>query len=284
MTEPTETERISASELTGAQETLLVPLWARAVESDRENPILIDPRAREIVKSIDYDFTRFGKATTVQVACCLRALIIDRWVQEFLQDYPSGTVVEIGAGLDTRFERLDNGRARWFDLDLPEAMALRGRFFTENDRRTFITQSVFDWDWIETVKQASDQPVLFIGDGVIYYFEETRVKELFAKLAEHFPGCRIAFDSNTRKSLNYSNRYGPLRHLAGSMAWAIEDVQQINSWSPGYDVTESKPAWDLPEFAAHYRRLPTWLRLTQLAYPASRRMYRINLVRLGQRS
>jgi O-methyltransferase involved in polyketide biosynthesis len=37
--------------------------------------------------------------------------------------HPEGLVVNLGAGLDTRFYRLDNGTITWIDIDLPEVVA-----------------------------------------------------------------------------------------------------------------------------------------------------------------
>ena len=65
----------------------------------------------------------------------LCARMFDRYVEDFLATHPRGTVVEIGCGLDTGFDRVDDGRVRWFDLDLPDAVALRWRFFDDEPRR-----------------------------------------------------------------------------------------------------------------------------------------------------
>ena len=273
--------KTAIDKLRGAQETLLIPLWARAVEASRPEPILYDAKAVEIIASLDYDFSKFAGGRGAQTSCCLRAAIIDGWVRQFLQEHPDGTVVEIGAGLDTRFERLDNGRVRWFDLDLPEAMEVRRRFFTESDRRTFLAQSVFEPDWIDVVRRASAGPAMFMGEGVLYYFEEERVKEIFALLARHFPGCLVAFDSHTPLSLAYSNRRDPIRNMRARMVWAIRNIQEIATWAPGYEVVESVPLWDAPEYAKYACRLPWTLRLINAIFPPSRRMYRIDLVRLG---
>ncbi len=37
--------------------------------------------------------------------------------------------------MDTTFERIDNGRVYWYDLDLPDVIKLRKEFILENDRR-----------------------------------------------------------------------------------------------------------------------------------------------------
>jgi O-methyltransferase involved in polyketide biosynthesis len=121
------------------EETLLVPLYARAVETRRKRPILKDAKAVEMVESIDWDFERMGQRWRM-MACVMRTAAFDIRVADFLRRHPDGTVVEIGCGLNTRFERLDNGRVHWFDLDLPDSIELRRRFFTDSERRTALAQ------------------------------------------------------------------------------------------------------------------------------------------------
>lgn len=43
-------------------ETLLIPLYMRAVESRRADAILHDPEAERLVDSIDYDYSQFDHA------------------------------------------------------------------------------------------------------------------------------------------------------------------------------------------------------------------------------
>ncbi|HLF36115.1 MAG TPA: hypothetical protein VI583_17860, partial [Cyclobacteriaceae bacterium] len=61
------------------QETLLLPLWGRAVESRKEKPLLIDAKAVEIVNSIDYDFSVMTKniSQVTRLAWIGRSLVID---------------------------------------------------------------------------------------------------------------------------------------------------------------------------------------------------------------
>lgn len=48
-------------ELGKVQETLLLPLWGRAIESQKINPKLIDKKAIAIIDKIDYDFSIITK-------------------------------------------------------------------------------------------------------------------------------------------------------------------------------------------------------------------------------
>lgn len=121
------------------QETLLVPLFARAIDSRRKRPMIQDAKAVEMVESIDWNFQRFNQRRRME-GCVLRTAMYDDWARDFIRRHPEGTVVEIGAGLNTRFERLDNGAVHWFDLDLPDTVALRRKFFADSERRATLGQ------------------------------------------------------------------------------------------------------------------------------------------------
>lgn len=66
------------------------------------------------------------------------------YVLEFLKSSPDGGVVNIGCGRDSCFSRINNGRVRFHDLDLPEVVELKRRFFEVTDRYHFIPSSVLD--------------------------------------------------------------------------------------------------------------------------------------------
>jgi O-methyltransferase involved in polyketide biosynthesis len=92
------------------QETLLIPLWARACELQAADLIIVDPKLSEIIAAIDYEFDKFATAKSSQIGCCLRGTIFDNWVCTYLNQHPQGFVIEIGAGLNTGFERVDNAK------------------------------------------------------------------------------------------------------------------------------------------------------------------------------
>ena len=113
--------------LGAVQETLFIPLAARARETRKRRPMLRDPKAVQMVESIDFDTAKYGRGTGGLVTL-LRTATFDVWVRDFLSRNPDGTVVEIGTGLNTRFERVDNGAVHWIDLDLPDTIELRRQY------------------------------------------------------------------------------------------------------------------------------------------------------------
>jgi O-methyltransferase involved in polyketide biosynthesis len=227
------------------QETMLVPLYLRAIETLRKHPILKDPKAIEIVESIDWDFQRFGQRSRV-VSSALRSGMFDDWVKAFLNHHPDGTVVEIGAGLSTRFERLDNSTVHWFDLDLPDVVELRRRFFTESARHVTLAASILEADWVVAVR-GSPGPYFFLAETVLVYFEEREVRAALARIADAFPSASLAFDTTTRKGIELMNRNHERRGLDARFRWGCEDPRQIDHWGIGWRLVESRALTDVPD-------------------------------------
>ena len=113
--------------------------------------------AVDLVEKIDYDFSKFKDAWMTQVGCSIRAKILDIQTKRFVQKNPYGIIINIGCGLDTRFFRVDNGKLKWYELDLPESMEVREKFFNETDRYKMISKSVFDFSWISDIKKDNQE-------------------------------------------------------------------------------------------------------------------------------
>lgn len=258
------------------EETMLVPLYARAVETARPRPILADPRAVEMVAAIDWDFARFAQRSRT-AGCALRAAVFDAWVKRFMAEHPGGTVVEVGAGLSTRFDRLDDGVVRWFDLDLPGVVRVRRRFFSDGERRRMLAASVLDPAWVDDVK-GSPAPHLFVAETVLVYLTEADVRAALARIASAFPAASIAFDTVSRRAVEHANRDHARLNLAGRFAWACPEPAAIENWGIGLRLVESLSFHDLP--APLRSRLPLGLRaavrILFSVFPGAARSYRFN--------
>ena len=114
------------SKLANVPETMLITLGAKATETERADALIKDEKAVEMMGKIDYDFSKLKKASFSQSGCCVRARLIDMEAKAFLKDNPDAVVIQLGAGIDARYERLGKPKVgHWYDLDLPEAIELR---------------------------------------------------------------------------------------------------------------------------------------------------------------
>jgi O-methyltransferase involved in polyketide biosynthesis len=155
----------------------------------------------------------------------LRTAIFDHWVRNFLAANPDGTVVEIGTGLNTRFERVDNGTVHWIDLDLPDAIELRRQYFADTERRQMVAASVLDEAWLRTVEQRPG-PYLFVAEGILVYLAPDEVTQTLARIAERFPGALIALDTYSQRMLGQQHRLAS-QHRIAPWQWACDDPRSL---------------------------------------------------------
>ena len=260
--------------LGAVQQTLFIPLAARAAETRRKHPVLRDPKAAEMLESIDYDAAKYGRGAGGFVTV-LRTAIFDFWVRGFLAAHPAATVVELGTGLNTRFERVDNGQVHWFDLDLPDTIELRGNFFADTGRRRMIAASVLDEDWLPTVAQ-SQGPYFFVADGVLVYLPEDQVMATLARIAARFPGSLIALDTYPKQTFDRQHRLAASKGFDARWAWSCDDPRALE-WF-GLEVRESATITRPPR--AMRAQLPFRYRyVIPLADPVLRQAMAITLFR-----
>ncbi|HEY2791193.1 MAG TPA: class I SAM-dependent methyltransferase [Micromonosporaceae bacterium] len=226
------------------QQTLYIPLLSRAAYTRSGGPLLRDPKAVEIVEALDPDRQKFGG--TGDVFTVLRTAIYDYWVSQFLKAHPSGTVVELGSGLNSRFERVDNGEVRWFDVDLPDTVAVRRRFFADSDRRHTVAASVADTDWMDPVTSAPG-PYFLVSEGVLVYLRPEDATRSLRQIAERFAGSQFALDTYTASMMRKEHSMAAKRHIA-RWQWACDDPRELEPL--GLRVRDS----------ASYRRPPEPMR------------------------
>ncbi|MEN6409781.1 MAG: class I SAM-dependent methyltransferase, partial [Anaerolineaceae bacterium] len=208
--------------LKGVSKTMLITLYVRARETQRPDAMIKDEQAVAMVNQIDADFSPLRMQRHDEIATILRMKKFDSHVRNFLARNPEGVVVHIGCGLDTRFERVDNGRVEWFDLDLPEVMALRQQLIqNENKRYHPLAASALEDAWMDEVSRFHAGPFLFIAEGVLPYFEEGQVKSLFLRLRDHFPCCELVCDAHTPHVIRLDNLQLALSAVSARLHWGL---------------------------------------------------------------
>ncbi|WP_314175378.1 class I SAM-dependent methyltransferase [Streptomyces winkii] len=184
-----------AVRLSGVPETLLWNLWQRAYEAGQPGTVLEDPAAVDLVRRIDYPFAEtFGEPNALLAqGHALRVRTFDTAVRAFLAEHPDGTVVTLAEGLETQYWRVDNGRARWLAVELPETAEVRARLLPDEGRRRTLAQSALDLTWRDEVDP--ERGVLVTAQGLLMYLRPEEVRELIAACAERFRGAALVFDA-----------------------------------------------------------------------------------------
>lgn len=220
--------------LNGVTETLLITLYIRAMESQRPDALVKDERAEALVRQLDPETLRKTLALTEgtgRLVLILKSREFDRFAQDFLAHHPDAVVVHIGCGLDTRFERVDNGQVEWFDLDLPEVINLRRELLGgEVGRYHLLAGSVQEDAWLEVVEAHRQRPFLFVAEGVFMYFTEAQVRSLVLRLKEHFPGAELVFDAYS-PFMRWAHNLRVIRKRVGvRLLWGLKHSQDLEAW------------------------------------------------------
>jgi O-methyltransferase involved in polyketide biosynthesis len=212
--------------LTQVQETLLITLYAKAVDNRSRNPLLHDIKADEMVGMIDYDFTKlnsWGNDNLIVV----RAKQYDDWIREFIRSDPACVVLNLGCGLDTRVTRIDPpSTLSWFDIDFPDVIQLRRNFFVEHPGYRMIESSITDTAWLQQIP--SGQPALIVAEGVLEYLTSEEVRILLNRLTDHFPHGKLAFDVMNSFAIQ-SAKSARDEPTAGLHKWEVNDLQEVDA-------------------------------------------------------
>lgn len=223
--------------------TLLIPLAARAGEMKQANPIVQDRKAAEILEQIDIGDITIDGGEIATLGILARTKVIDDEINKILLQKPDLTILNLGAGLDTRISRLDNGCFHCFELDLPDVISLRRKFFSENKRIRFIEGSVIESNWIEELGKLECDITVIIAEGLLMYFSEEEVKNIFHILSSHFPGaymfCDVVHSYFVGKGISSKFRWG--LDKAKDIENVNSDIRLVQSWSTG-DLLKERQA------------------------------------------
>lgn len=226
--------------LEDVSETLLITLLARVRESQHPGGLINDKAALDMVKQLDYDFSRIHMQRHDEVAVIVRMRKFDNLVCQFMTCHPQAAVVHIGCGLDTRFERVDDGRIEWFDLDMPDVIAQRQKLLhISNSCYHTLASSIFEEAWLEGVARCQLHAILFIAEGVLPYFEEAQVKGLFLRLRSRLPGCELVSDVHTSFVVWADNIHLALSKVKARMHWCVKHPSDVERWDKGIHLLET---------------------------------------------
>ena len=183
------------------QETLVIPLYARALCTRRFPHLFSDPLSVELLEQLDYDFSALERTsgglmqTFGAMEAAMRQSDLAWEVRDYLADHPQAAVVNLGCGLDQTGRSCDNGQCRLFSIDLPDVMAVREALLHAGKREKNLAADLNDLSWFDAIDTPLEDGAVFFAAGVFYYFRTEQVQALCAAMAERFPGGRLVFDA-----------------------------------------------------------------------------------------
>lgn len=218
-------------QLEGLAGTLLFTLRARAEESSRPNAILRDDLAvqwyQRIVVPPEWTTLMETIYTPVfQLGTAVRTRLYDDITMRFLAQHPTALVVELGAGLSTRYHRCARPGLHWVEVDLPSAIACRRQLEIETAVHQFLPASITDPTWLSALPRFSAAEILFLAEGVLFFLSPDEMTALFCMLTHHFPTASIGLDVLTQQFSPHAQ--SAFAAAALPMQWLVAEIQEVS--------------------------------------------------------
>lgn len=215
--------------LSGVPETMLQTVYARAKES-RGRGAIRDLKAEEIIGRLDYDFSLADKDAAMHSGVIARTIVLDRLVGEYLAAHPGAIVMNLACGLDTRCYRMQ-GYAHWYNLNLPETIAVREALLPESGSISQLAMSAMD-DWGSEVKEPSG-PALVIIEGLTMYLTQADVQRIFAVIAGRFPAATV-FTETMNPMVVKRFKEKSIEGSKAKFTWGVKDGRALAALLPGF--------------------------------------------------
>ncbi|MCI9354675.1 MAG: class I SAM-dependent methyltransferase [Firmicutes bacterium] len=212
------------------EETMLIPLAIKANETMKKKARIQDKKAVEIIQKLQIDTQKYDKFMSHE-GVVARTILIDKALKSILCQIPDAVCICIGCGLDARFERVDNGKITWYDLDLPNVIKCRKEYFVKQQRVHMIAKSALDASWTENI--IKNKTTIFIIEGLLMYFNEKQVKELLNIICSHFKKSILLLEVSSPFLCKMSKYHDTVKNTDAVFQWGISSGKELESYVSG---------------------------------------------------
>ena len=221
------------------QETLVIPLYGRALCSRKFPHLFADQTAAELLEQIDYDVSAMEQRsgglmqTFGALEAAMRQSDLAFEVREYLRAHPRAAVVNLGCGLDSTGRSCDPGQCRIYTIALPDVMAVREALLPAGEREENLAADLNDLSWFDAIDAPTEDGAVFFAAGVFYYFRTEQVRALCAAMAERFPDGRLVFDAAGQTAVKLMLK-----------TWVRQaGIRDVGAYFSVQDAEKELPAW-----------------------------------------
>ena len=211
--------------MNSVNKTMYIPLYGKAYVS-RKGILLRDPKAEEIWAAGGFPLKGKSKSKWLAYYMGMRAAVFDGWAAEQMEADPTAVVLHIGCGLDSRCLRVGTNGHNWFDLDFPDVIAERKRYFTETSEYKMRCADIRDAAWLSGMPRGN---AIVVMEGVSMYLTPEELTRTLAQLAGHFASVRLLMDCYTEFAVKASGVKNPIHDVGVTRVYGMDDPKAPES-------------------------------------------------------
>ena len=178
--------------LDGVEDTLYIPLAARIYASEKFPKFFYDEKALSLKQYIPTD--NIEKNTTEYF-----------YMASVCRQHVQSNVVFLGAGLETAYNRINNVKSNFYQIDLPNVIDTRKKVLGNADNEKLISGDMFTLDWVKEID--TSLPTMIVVSGVYQYFDEGKIIEMIKKMKSLILKGELVFDVTNSTGLKLANKY-----------------------------------------------------------------------------
>ena len=204
--------------------TLYIPLYGKALVS-KQGILLQDPKAEEIWAAEGFPLKGKSRSKWLAYYMSMRAAVFDRWLAAQMQQHPQAVILHLGCGMDSRVTRLGTRGHQWFDVDFPEVITERKRYFREADGYHMIPADLREESWLQQIP--AEGGAIIVLEGVSMYLKPEELKTVLKRWKAYFGEVRILMDSYTvfgAKATKYKN---PINEVGVTQVYGFDDPKTL---------------------------------------------------------
>lgn len=203
--------------------TLYIPLYGKSYVS-RLGIILRDPKAEEIWAAEGFPLKGKSKSKWLAYYMGMRAAVFDRWLQTQMDIDPSAVVLHIGCGMDSRVERVGTQGHLWFDMDFPDVISERKRYYQETSEYKMRSADVRSADWLTAIPAGN---AIIVMEGVSMYLRPEELKAALGQIAAHFEQVSLLMDCYTQFAAKASKVRNPINDVGVTRVYGLDDPKLL---------------------------------------------------------
>lgn len=206
--------------MNSVNKTLYIPLYGKSYVS-KKGLFLDDKKAEEIWGAEGFALKGKAKSKWLAYYMGVRSAVFDRWLKQQMTDSEEAVVIHIGCGMDSRVLRVGSEGHRWYDVDFPEVIEERKRYFTESSDYQMIAGDARDCAWLSSIKE--NKSAIVIMEGVSMYLTVEEIRNLMNSLSAHFESLSLLVDCYTTFAAKMSKHRNPINDVGVTEVYGTDD-------------------------------------------------------------
>ena len=215
--------------------TLYIPLYGKSYVS-KKGIILHDAKAEQIWAAECFYLKGKSKSKWLAYYMGMRSAVFDRWLVEKMEEDPAAVVLHIGCGMDSRITRVGDRGHLWFDVDFPEVIDQRRRYYEETDCYRMLCGDLREKDWLQ---QTPGDRAIVILEGISMYVTQAELAAAIQNLYERFEKVQILMDCYTEFAAKASKYKNPINDVGVTQVYGLDDPSVLPGYLRRHEMTPS---------------------------------------------